>query len=40
MSRVQVLPGEVAALVLEHTTGLSKKAAGAGLGAMRTRSRS
>jgi RNAse (barnase) inhibitor barstar len=27
MSRVQVLPGEVAVLVLEHTAGLSKKAA-------------
>jgi RNAse (barnase) inhibitor barstar len=27
MSRVQVLPGEVAVLVLEHTAGLNKKAA-------------
>jgi RNAse (barnase) inhibitor barstar len=26
MSRVQVLPGEVAVLVLEHTVGLNKKA--------------
>jgi Barstar (barnase inhibitor) len=27
MSRAQVLPGEVAVLVLEHTSGLGKKAA-------------
>ncbi|HJZ92781.1 MAG TPA: barstar family protein [Gemmataceae bacterium] len=27
MSRVQVMPGEVAVLVIEHTTGLGKKAA-------------
>jgi len=26
MSRVQVLPGEIAVLLLEHTAGLSKKA--------------